>query len=253
MPNSLIICKNCGHRFEGNFCSNCGQSSKVNRIDSHYVAEEISNGLFQVNRGFFYTIKELFIRPGVTIKNFLQGKRQNYFKPIPFVLLASTLYVFIVYLLDLNTYSKDFESGFKAGVHESEMNKASSILNVLNWLANNHAYTLLILLPFYSLSSYIAFIKSKYNYFEHLVLNIYISGQQMIIYLVSSFFVIKGGVTEIIPVATGVIFNYWAFHQIFETTFFAKISLFILTYVLYTLQIALLMVIGISLFETVGI
>lgn len=69
-----MICKNCKNTFEGNFCNRCGQSSKVRKINFRYVLDEVPNSIFQIDRGFLFTVKELFTRPGHSIREFIKGK-----------------------------------------------------------------------------------------------------------------------------------------------------------------------------------
>ncbi len=63
-----MICKNCKQNFNGNFCNNCGQNSNVRKIDVKYLIDEIPNSIFQINRGFLFILKELFTRPGDSIR-----------------------------------------------------------------------------------------------------------------------------------------------------------------------------------------
>lgn len=235
-----MICKNCGQKFDGNYCNNCGQSSNVEKIDFKYLLNEVPNSIFQLNRGFLFTVKELFTRPGHSIRYFLNGKRKQYFKPLAFVFLASTLYVISTYWLGKNTILSEFISGITIGLNNDNTTELLST-KFLNWLANNHAYATLIFLPFFSLASYLAFIKSKYNYFEHLVLNFYITGQQMIIYLIFSFVLLKDNYLQFIPVILGALFTFWTFYQFFETKkFYAKILLTLITYIYFLIQITVL-------------
>lgn len=235
-----MICKNCENNFNGKFCNNCGQSSNVGKIDFKYLIYEIPNSIFQLNRGFLFTIKELFTRPGHSIRHFLNGKRKQYFKPLAFVFLASTLYVISTYWLEKNTILSEFISGVTIALNNDNTTELLST-KFLNWLANNHAYATLILLPFFSLASYLAFIKSKYNYFEHLVLNFYITGQQMIIYLIFSFVLLEDNYLQFIPIILGVLFTFWTFYQFFETKkFYTKILLTLITYIYFLIQITVL-------------
>ena len=240
-----IVCKNCGQRFDGTFCNYCGQKSSVRRIDSTYIIDEVNNNLFQINRGLFYTIKELTVRPGNSINEFLDGKRKQHVKPLSYVLLTSALYVLTTHFLGLNTFSQDFTEGFTSGVTDEGNEVASGILDILNWLANNHTYTVLLTLPLFSTASYLAFKRSHYNFFEHLILNIYITGQQMIIYLLASFAVIEDSMMEVIPLVLGIAYNFWAFYQFFNIYRpHIRILRSLLTYVIFLLQIIALMLIG---------
>ncbi|MCB0631023.1 MAG: DUF3667 domain-containing protein, partial [Lewinella sp.] len=64
-------CKNCNQTAGGNFCAHCGQSTKVDKINLPNFLRELSEGVFQINRGFFFTLKELFVRPGYSIRAYL--------------------------------------------------------------------------------------------------------------------------------------------------------------------------------------
>lgn len=74
-------CANCNNAVKGNFCTECGQSIKVSRINIFNVIEELQFSFLHINKGIVYTVKELLLRPGYTIKSYLSGKRIQYFKP----------------------------------------------------------------------------------------------------------------------------------------------------------------------------
>ncbi len=233
-----MICKNCEQNFEGNFCNNCGQKANVKRIDFNYVFNEIPNSVLQINRGFLFTVKELLIRPGKGILAFLKGKRVQYYKPIAFLLITSTLYVLFAYLMERNTFIDDITFGFKGRMEESNDNPDYS---VVNWITKYQTYIPLLILPIFSLASYFAFIKSNFNYFEHLVLNVYITGQQMLIYLVLSFIFFGDNVLIIIPFLIGFIYNFWTYFQFFkDKKKWKKFLLILSTYLIFIILIILL-------------
>ncbi len=223
-----MICKNCEQDFEGNYCNNCGQNSNVRKVDYKYLINEISNSIFQINRGFLFTVKELFTRPGHSIREFLEGKRKNHYKPIAFVFLTSTIYVLFNYLIGNDTFIDDFISGLEV----SKTNNSAS----LKWLSDYKTYIVLVLIPLFSLASYLAFFKSKYNYFEHLVLNLYITGQQMLIYLFFSFISMRDSSLTLIPLMLVIVFNIWTFSQFFnDKTVLKRTMLIGLTYLIMIL------------------
>lgn len=85
-------CKNCDQKIEGNYCTNCGQSTKVDDINVAYVLRELSDSVFQVNKGLFYSIKAMFVSPGRNIRDYLDGKRQHLVKPIAHSLCLCVIY-----------------------------------------------------------------------------------------------------------------------------------------------------------------
>lgn len=221
-----MLCKNCNAKLKGKFCSNCGQNIKVDKINFNYLIKELSNTIFQINHGLFFTIKKLFVSPGHSINEFLLGKRKNYFKPIAYVLLLATIYALIAKIIGGKTILDEALIGWNEAYKTSNSSKEKEIAT-LSWFIRNYAYTTLILLPFFSLASYIVFLESKYNYFEHIVLNLYITGQQALIY---SFFLIiysliENPYIELIQIIIGVGYVFWTYIQFFKKKNILKIAL----------------------------
>jgi ascorbate-specific PTS system EIIC-type component UlaA len=76
---------------EGNFCQHCGQNTNVDKINLPNFLHELSDSIFQINKGILFTIRELFVRPGESIREFIKGKRKYHFKPVAFALVMSTV------------------------------------------------------------------------------------------------------------------------------------------------------------------
>lgn len=245
-------CKNCENYFEGSYCNQCGQKSHVQRINFNYLINEISKGIFQIEHGLLFTIKELFVRPGHSIRAFLAGKRKPYFKPIAFIFLLSTIYAITTHFFEENTYLEDFVGGFSNGLTD-DGDSLTNTAKVLNWMAANHAYTTLLLLPVFSFASYSVFVESKYNYFEHLVLNAYITGQQTLIYAVLSplmYQIDDDNFLIGLPFLLAITFNFWAFIQFFiDKKLSARFFFTLLTYLFYYL----LLLISIAIISGVGL
>ncbi len=227
-------CKNCGKIVEEKFCSYCGQNSKVGKINLSNFLNEISESIFQINRGLFYTLKELFVRPGHSVKEFLNGKRKNHFKPVAYVLTFSTLYFLISRLVGENTWMTDLILGLSKGANDSE--NGIEIPSFLTWLSENFAYATLLLLPIFSFASYLGFLGFGRNYLEHIVLNSYATGQQAIFY--SIFILLKifidSKYLEMIPFLISISYAFWVFWQFFiKGNRIINILRSILTYVLY--------------------
>ena len=236
------ICKNCSNAFNENFCNRCGQKSSVRRVDYDYVISEVAEGVFQLEKGWLYTIKELFIRPGKSIKKYLQGERIQFAKPIPFILLTSALYVFIAYLFNIPTFTEDFVSGIKNYGDDSSRGIDKSTETILHWFTSNHAYAVLITLPFFSLGTYLAFKKCRYNYFEHLIINTFIAGQQMVIYILFSPLILINKYLDGMVFIVGTLFCVMAFYQLFEIkNAINKTLRIILVYVLFIIIITILL------------
>jgi len=61
------ICQNCKNTITDNFCGNCGQK-KYKRIDRKYIFDELQYTILHTNKGFFYSIKNIFRNPGKNCK-----------------------------------------------------------------------------------------------------------------------------------------------------------------------------------------
>lgn len=235
----MTTCKNCTHQFEGNFCNSCGQSAHTHEINLHFVVHEIQHGLIHVDRGFFYTLKELFIRPGNAIREYIEGKRVEHFKPLAFLLITTTVYAFLSHILEDRTFIESAMMGFKS-VPDNKNSTTPYV--VIDWIIAHYAYTNLLIIPVSSLASYLAFIKSRYNYFQHLVLNSFQSGQIAvfhIIYLFFTYLVNKNNSSytlDYIEIAIGFMLTCWTYYQFFDTlSGVQKILLTIVNYILFNI------------------
>ncbi len=247
-------CKNCSQLVDGDYCKHCGQSTSVSRINFSSFLDDLSDSVFQINRGFFYSLKELFIRPGHSIREYLDGKRKQHFKPIGYVLILSTVYFFVARFLESDTFMNDFVTGFASGPNDSEVD--GKTLAILKWFTGNYAYTTLILIPVFSLASYFTFLKSRCNYLEHVVLNAYITGQQAIIYSVSAMLIFLFGDTDllvILTLGTSIGYALFVFMQFFlKHRPVSVVFRFIFTYILYLVLLVLVLFLVFSFSEIIS-
>ena len=229
-----MLCKNCGNDLEKNYCSQCGQKSHVDRINLAFVVSEFSSAIFQLDRGFLYTVKALSVHPGKSLDEFLNGKRVKYYKPISYVLVLSTFYYLITIMTHQNTWLDSGIEGFINGATENDQNV--EVPKVFEWFSKNYAYASILLLPVFSLASYISFYKFGKNYIEHIVINSYISGQQAILYtlfVILKYF-IEYPVFDTIPILLTIAYCFWVNWQLFkEGNRVVNIMRSILSYILY--------------------
>jgi len=211
--------------------------------------DEVATGIFQVDRGFFYTLIALFRRPGHAIQEYLDGKRKAYFKPVAYVLTLSTLYFLVSQVTGQNTWLDDIVTGWSNGA--LDLGEQTTVPTVLRWFSANFAYTTLLLLPVFSLASFLSFRRFGRNYAEHLVINTYTTGQQALIY--SAFALVRTvfnyEVLEMLQFLAAFSYIFWVFWQFFrEGNRFINILRSVLTYILYLLfsMVVLGVVTGIS-------
>lgn len=234
-----MTCKNCNNLIDGNFCNNCGQSAKTHELNFHFLWHDIQHGLFHFENGILYTAKQLFTRPGKSIREFIEGKRVKHMKPISWVIILATVYGLLYSGLHINSLEE-----FKSLSTEDER---AGFEKINQWLASHFSWAILLTLPFYALASFIAFRKQKINFIEHLVLNAYVAGQKLIIHIVATPVLYFSSETVMFKVvsATLALFDLflmiWTYMQFFNAVSLIKrFLLCLLTYLIFIICILLL-------------
>ncbi|MBO7109701.1 MAG: DUF3667 domain-containing protein [Prevotella sp.] len=84
-------CSTCGTEYVGNYCPRCGQSSKIGRYSFKRAFLLFLDVWGLGNRGMFRTLRDLLLRPGYMIRDYLSGMQMAYFPPFKMFFLLSTL------------------------------------------------------------------------------------------------------------------------------------------------------------------
>ncbi len=159
-------CKNCNQNFKGHYCNNCGQSANTKEITSIYLWHEIVHGILHLDNGILYTTIELFSRPGFTIREYIEGKRVRHFKPVAYIFILSTLYALLAHFLNVGIFVDEIIPKIPDIGHHKVMRILQMILNIFIWFRDHYAYSTLLFLPAFSLSTYLAFRKNNYSYLK---------------------------------------------------------------------------------------
>lgn len=173
-------CLNCKRPLTGKYCSHCGQKADTHRIGIHFLWHDIQHGLLHVDKGILYTVKELFTRPGYTIREFLEGKRINHFKPFSLVIILAGIYGFLSHYFGINLLSNNI----KVSGSGEEVEKArQAIERFSEWMSEHYSIVSLLQIPIFALGTFIAFKKAGYNFIEHLVINTFLTGQKLALHI----------------------------------------------------------------------
>ena len=88
-------CATCGTLYQGNFCPRCGQSAKIGRYSFKNAFMLFLDVWGLGNRGMFRSIRDLLLRPGYMIRDYLKGMQMAYFPPFQmyFLLFALSLLI----------------------------------------------------------------------------------------------------------------------------------------------------------------
>ena len=232
----MTNCSNCGYPLTGNFCSHCGQPVKLKRIDSHYIVHEIQHVL-HVERGIFYTIRELLIRPGHSVKEFISQNRSRLVKPVIFIIVTSLLYSLAVHFFHVS-------DGY-VSIHVGDGDNKVASIAIANWVQTHYGYANIIMGIFIAIWLKLFFRKSEFNFFEILILLCFVMGIGMLVLAILAVF---EGVTGLKAMQTaGMIFFFyatWAIGQFFDprkfTGYLKAFVAYVLGMITFTLSTLLL-------------
>ncbi len=206
-------CKNCETQFEGNFCNHCGQNAGVHRFHFSYFLKETFFSSLDIENGFFNTLKVLAIRPGKAIREYLEGKRVSLYVPGKFLLLIGAVATFIAIRYEV------YLSEDVGGMYSSK----SFLPNLEQFLMFAEEYTTVInviTVPVFAIVTYLVFRWLKYNFTEHLILNIYITAQQLAILVVAApIILIWPNSKEEVILAYSIVtiaYNFWVYKAFFQ-------------------------------------
>lgn len=230
---------NCQAITKGSFCSACGQKTSTQRFSlNHFLTNDLIVNIIQVNKGFFYTLKELFTRPGHSIREYIEGKRAKHFNYIGFLLILITAWVY------LDKFSA-VKFSQMVGVDQGGMAKDIEFI-----LAEYQKTIQLIIIFPMSLISYWTFKKSGLYFTEHIVMNTYKTGGEFVlsvlITIANIFYgkeLLELGVLRYLNLGVG-LYSMWFLYQYFSKDGYNKWRLiwkcFMLAYV-YSLLIVISM------------
>ncbi len=169
----MTNCKNCGVEFEGKYCPQCGQKAKTGRITFRQVVGEVRSHFIHFEQGFLYTIKELILRPGHTIREYLEGKRVRHVKPLKFMFWTTAIGFLATHYLGVEA---KLLQNIQA-TNGTESVKPQEGQKLVELLMGHPNLLLLSIIPGIALCSWLLFRKKRYNYAEHITANAYILGQ----------------------------------------------------------------------------
>lgn len=163
--------------FEGKFCNNCGQKADTHRPTVKHFVHDALHTFTHMDAGIFYLIKELFTRPGIVVREYINGARKKYFPPLQFLILGVGICTFLGLTFHLMGPTE-------GGVVPGQAEKFADMMRQFNGFIYK-AYNLMVFfgVPVMAFLSFLFFKSSKYNYAENLILNTFLAGGRCVLFL----------------------------------------------------------------------
>jgi hypothetical protein len=176
----------------------------LERIDGKYIWREFVSVLI-FEKGVLFTIKELFLRPGDTIREFLHYDRNRLVKPIAFLIFCSLILLVTHQILSLNTGTAPQNTG------------SDGILIATKWVVENLGLVNILLGIFIGLWTSLFFKKSSFNIYEIIILVFFTTGIGNLVY---TFFKILESITgfesSYLPLLIVMFYSAWAIGNFFD-------------------------------------
>lgn len=179
------------------------------------MSQQFLNQLTNIEKGFIFTAKELFVRPEGVVRDYWKGITINYYHPFRFALIWIALNLLINFWIGFDDLMQEalqpamIEEGTSEELIESADQKFDSWLNIL----------VLLFIPLFSLMTLWLFKKHKKNFAEHLIMNAYVVGQNSLLGTISLliFYVIPAllPIFLIFNFLIGVVYNTWVYYKTF--------------------------------------
>lgn len=257
----VCICQNCGTEFRGNYCPQCGQRSDTRRINMRTAIEHALGIFTNLDRGFMRTCTELCSRPGYMIRDYLNGHRASYSKPLSLLFVLATIQFVVHYLF---FRSSSVISGFSGDLSEEEAGNESlmqfldMLRSVFEYLNANHAVLTLITILFLVLPNWLCFKMTTYgrrlNIAEHFYIMLFIGCQLMLINILEiPYDQFVGKEDDVFVFGSGVAFlaSVWDYKQLFRIGWWRTIGIYILSYTLALILFVIVIILFFVFYFTV--
>lgn len=184
-------CADCGRAIDGpaqKFCPACGQATPAHRIDWHFMLHEFEHSVLHMDRGILYSIKELMLRPGRLMRDYLEGRRARQAKPFLLLMVTAAAVVFLgKMLLGGNVVDTLVDAGDLSAADADAQAVQAAMLQahatVQQWMNRNFAVATLLLIPLEALVFMLAFLGTgRLNYPEWLVVTAFLTVQTLVLW-----------------------------------------------------------------------
>lgn len=237
-------CKNCDIALKNsqNYCDECGAKVIRKRLTFRNLFEHISETFFNYDNKLLRTFIELFTSPENVIVGYIEGVRKKYVNVISYFGISLTL-AGIQFFLITTFFSDALELnfGFPEALENSAAQKNNPFLSSdADEMGNIQSISYIVAVPFSAFATWVVysiFGDKRYNFTEHLVINLYYSAQIIIVTSISSILFLIFGfnyflVSVFITIPMFIYLGY-VLKRIFGNNFWETTAILLLTIIIY--------------------
>lgn len=151
-------CLNCEFTVDNNFCPSCGQKTDTHRIVlKHFIFHDLLHGVWHLEKGIIFTLKETIIRPGQAALDYISGKRIKYYNVFYLSLLVIAVNILLLHARDNAT---------------DEIGRVTQLkkMGVNEFFSEYSKIVLFSIVPILAINAKLIFKRLKLNLAEHLIM-----------------------------------------------------------------------------------
>jgi len=184
-------CLNCEKTLhpDAAYCAYCGQAAHTHRLSLHDITHDTVHYITHADKSIFRLIAQLTTRPGIVAKEFITGKRQQYFRPLNFFLIVAGIVVFFTSMFYQTNDSRS-QKMEQAALRVSSPQEKQRLLvqaqrvRTINKITGKYSnFINMVATPLLTILFWLAY-RRRFNYVESLVANMYFTGFVMLLYAI---------------------------------------------------------------------
>lgn len=195
---------------------------RIRRIDWSVVSDALM-GMFNAERGFWFTIRGFARDPREAFRGYVGEDRLRYSNPLKMVIFLSALTAFVMH--QLQAYQLVQLGGVVEMTPEAE--------RAARFVSRNYNLLILTALPLSAFLTRVFYWRRVYNWLEHLTLNAFQVSMITLVYFVMLPAIVIWPVTNLVYSAVALIYQVWLYRRVLGPGWFRAIAATVVVTLVY--------------------
>lgn len=250
-------CKNCNTSIGSsqNYCHECGAKIIYNRLSPKIIAQQINDQFISIDNKLLQTFICLFTKPEDVIDGYINGRRKKYIEVLQYFAISLSLAGLQVFLM-LTFFKESLDVSFVPDIGDPSFQDKNPLKDfTFENFMNYQGLIYILSVPVYAFATWFVYYILKdrrYNFTEHVVLNLYYSAQIIIITAICSILFLILGIDYVIAsmllLLPSFAYLYYILKRLFKDEFWETVAKFSLVttvyFTLYFLFSVMLIILG---------